>query len=869
MKVRAIRVAEFARFSEPVALEGLTGGLDLVLGPNEAGKSTLFKALHLALFEKHSSRKAELSSIQPYGGGAPLVEVEFKAANETWRLKKRFLSERSAELVSLTTGNLARGSEAEDALEQLLDLKASAGRFPMLWLAQGELLDKAEIKPESEAVVRSAIDREVAAVAGGGTARRVRQRVKAALDELVTAQRGQRRGRFLEATRAAERVANDLGLARAAFSEAETLLTRLAALGAVLDKNTQPGEVEALRQNLSEAEIRLKEAQNEIATRDAARVALADARTTQHAASLAERALDEGLAEMERLEIAARQEAIEKSALHERLSAVDAELGEATEALAASRRGLEVAEDVMKRAAAVARLKDLSARVIRARAATERISALQDALHGSPLDEAVVRDARKLASRIAEGAARLEAASTAVTVKYAPKSEQRIVVDGRVVADGERVVATVPLVLEVAGLGRIEIVPGASKDRDQLESALAADRRTLGRIVTALGVEDVQTLEARHESARSIASEIEAARAEVSGIAPEGVESLEIQLQAVADHIGPDPGSNDAVDVEAVTREIDQHRERLQALEAACRAAASSRETLRQQIAVLTTRSEERERRRHDLGASLPVPELRSQRRMETVMAAEAANRALDETLRLHAIAASRAVDQDGMAQLEQSVAEAREASRRNDQAIAALNAERARIEGALEAARREDIGSRVALLEVEADRAQARLDDIAEEVQALQLLDQELAAEEDRLRESYLAPVIGRLGPFIEMVFPDAALTLGRGYAVDSLSRGARAEELKRLSDGTREQIAVLVRLAFGRLLADQGAGVPLVLDDALVYSDDQRIAAMHRALEAAAQAHQVIVLSCREQSFAGLDGNRVALVPWRQARS
>jgi hypothetical protein len=57
--------------------------------------------------------------------------------------------------------------------------------------------------------------------------------------------------------------------------------------------------------------------------------------------------------------------------------------------------------------------------------------------------------------------------------------------------------------------------------------------------------------------------------------------------------------------------------------------------------------------------------------------------------------------------------------------------------------------------------------------------------------------------------------------------------------------------------------------LDDALVYSDDQRIAAMHRALEAAAQAHQVIVLSCREQSFAGLDGNRVALVPWRQARS
>jgi hypothetical protein len=147
-------------------------------------------------------------------------------------------------------------------------------------------------------------------------------------------------------------------------------------------------------------------------------------------------------------------------------------------------------------------------------------------------------------------------------------------------------------------------------------------------------------------------------------------------------------------------------------------------------------------------------------------------------------------------------------------------------------------------------------------------LLEAELGAEEARLQASYLAPVLARLGPYLDLVFPDAAIALGAGYGVEGLLRGSEQEAFRRLSDGTREQIAVLVRLAFARLLADQGLGVPLLLDDALVYSDDRRIADMHRALEAAARVHQVIVLTCREQSFAGLRGERVVLKPWTRRR-
>ena len=74
-----------------------------------------------------------------------------------------------------------------------------------------------------------------------------------------------------------------------------------------------------------------------------------------------------------------------------------------------------------------------------------------------------------------------------------------------------------------------------------------------------------------------------------------------------------------------------------------------------------------------------------------------------------------------------------------------------------------------------------------------------------------------------------------------------------------------MLVRLGFGRLLAEAGKPAPLILDDALVYSDDTRIERMFEALALAARSHQVLVLTCRERTFASLGGNRIAIADWR----
>ncbi|HEY8578917.1 MAG TPA: hypothetical protein VIL72_03470, partial [Beijerinckiaceae bacterium] len=87
--------------------------------------------------------------------------------------------------------------------------------------------------------------------------------------------------------------------------------------------------------------------------------------------------------------------------------------------------------------------------------------------------------------------------------------------------------------------------------------------------------------------------------------------------------------------------------------------------------------------------------------------------------------------------------------------------------------------------------------------------------------------------------------------------------EMFDRLSHGTREQIAVLVRLAMGGLLHERGEDVPIILDDALVFCDDERIERMFDALNRAAQRQQVIVLTCRGASFRSLGGKALEIAP------
>ena len=69
---------------------------------------------------------------------------------------------------------------------------------------------------------------------------------------------------------------------------------------------------------------------------------------------------------------------------------------------------------------------------------------------------------------------------------------------------------------------------------------------------------------------------------------------------------------------------------------------------------------------------------------------------------------------------------------------------------------------------------------------------------------------------------------------------------------------------------LADlDGNTLAAILDDALVFTDDDRIERMFDALHRQAGDLQIIVLSCRQRAFRGLGGNSLHLTPVPAAKA
>jgi uncharacterized protein YhaN len=139
-------------------------------------------------------------------------------------------------------------------------------------------------------------------------------------------------------------------------------------------------------------------------------------------------------------------------------------------------------------------------------------------------------------------------------------------------------------------------------------------------------------------------------------------------------------------------------------------------------------------------------------------------------------------------------------------------------------------------------------------EVKVLRLLSEELRKAESEAKARYLGPVLTRVQPYLRVLLPGADLMLDEDLHIASLKRHGMAEEFAKLSEGTQEQIAVLTRLAFAELLLDQGRPATVILDDALVFSDDDRIERMFDIMTRAAERVQIVVLTCRRRLFTRL---------------
>jgi hypothetical protein len=127
MILKSLEVENFRKFREPLRIDGFTDGLNIVVEPNETGKSTLLEALRAAFFIRYSAKTELVRSYVPTGDDvAPRVTVGFGLNGQTWRLEKQFMKSPS---VRLTGASGRRESDAaEEALQELLGFERGNNR---------------------------------------------------------------------------------------------------------------------------------------------------------------------------------------------------------------------------------------------------------------------------------------------------------------------------------------------------------------------------------------------------------------------------------------------------------------------------------------------------------------------------------------------------------------------------------------------------------------------------------------------------------------------------------------------------------------------------------------------------------------------
>jgi DNA repair exonuclease SbcCD ATPase subunit len=469
----------------------------------------------------------------------------------------------------------------------------------------------------------------------------------------------------------------------------------------------------------------------------------------------------------------------------------------------------------------------------------ERLQATLDAA------ESQQRGLQRLAQAIRQrddGQAALRAAASEVHFELEPQGLEQVWVHGRPLGEASRSLRIVdPLDIEIAGVGRIQVRPVVA-DRRRLQASLKDAERRIARELEVLGLRRPNPRARQLEfelaadaplvgQAAGLRSEAEPPCWPEAAAVDTALAEAERQIDGLANQLRP------------ARRELDLAVEARHAKRAAHGQAVQGREQAERRLEQLRAELAEAER-------AAPEADLaaRSAALQGELALAEARLRQLQE----QAPAPSLETLEQRIAELRQTLEGRAGALRARELTIERL---RARIQALSGGGLDERLaGARRRFEELERECAKYR-----GEVEALELLLRVLRDAERAAKERYVGPLVRRIRPHLDALLPGADLEVDAEFRIAAIARHGGTESFERLSDGTREQIAVLIRLAFAELLADQGRPAVVVLDDALVFSDDQRIEQMFEILVRTAARLQIIVLTCRERVFADLPAQRL----------
>lgn len=852
MKIHRIVLRDFAGV-EHSELEPAESGVTVVVGPNESGKSSLLTAVELLFEFKDSSKHQRVREVKPtHRDAGPFVEVEMSAGPYRFTYAKRWLKSPVTEL-SIHAPQRAQftGQDAHERVDRMLAETVDDDLWRALRQAQGHSLDQADL-----AVVGS-LHRALGEVADDAAV--------GEHDDLLAAVRAERDRYYTETGRERKALEEPRSALEAARDDAEAARTVLTAIARTLDRHRDLGhELEVARASLVEQRAerdRLRAARRDV---DALIRTVQDA-THEHRARQTERLrLHERVAERARL--------VEQ---HDRRDAARTAAGAARDAAASAAQQAEArlrAEDDAVKEAEAAQVeltsrRDALKRIAEARrdldevqrvagrletidATTAELARLEQALEENRLGEEALRellDAHATAESLSSQA-RSEApvvtverlGSAAVTVDGGPLEARQF--DTRALRD---------VTVEVSDVVRVTVNP----DHDSRRRAQAAEaaRDDLRRRLDEHGVADIgQARDRRAERARLEDRRRDRLAERAAALGHDTREQLAARRDAAsrrAEAAQAGSAHDDPADLESVEQALQEATDALQEARRVQDRARAARTSADSAAVEARVNAESADREYDDVRILLEAAREQESDDAVHVALAEAED-AFERSAEVLA-AAEAARDERDVATLEERVEYAASAVESTAARITALEADVHGLAGELRAREAEGWHDRLLDAEGRAADLERLLDRRLARAAAARLLDDTLQTHRRAAQSRYVAPFAREFESLARIVFgDDASVQVSDDLRIAARTLDGVTVPFDSLSGGAREQLALLGRLATARLV-DADGGAPLIIDDALGFSDAERRRRIAALLSLVGKQAQIIVLTCEPERY------------------
>jgi uncharacterized protein YhaN len=843
-------------------------GVTVVSGPNEVGKSSMIEALDLLLESKDRSAKKDVKLVKPtHADVGSEITAEISTGPYRFVYRKRFHKQFETALTILEPRReQLTGDEAHDRVRSMLEQTVDTG----LWQAQRVLqsasttaVDLSACDALSRALDVAATDCATAqsTSALSSTEPVLIEKIDAEYARYFTAT-GRPTGEWAAATGSLKSADDEVAQCISALAEVDERVARHAAL---------TGQLGALAGDRAVAAQRLSAAER---AADAVAALVDEHRTAQQRATTAKAEHSAAAAaHRERLRLraevsdragaldsartAAVQAAEAEAVGQEMVALADRTAQQAADGLQAIRARVAGARTALASSAAAAEAQRIANRLGRIDATQRELAAVAGRLQSITLTERAFR-AVETAAKAVE-IARAQAELAAPTAQLTAESAVEIVIGDRSVAlaPGETVdlVVNETTTIRLPGLLTTTLRPDVAAVESHAKLVAAQDH--LAGLLAGSGVGDLdEAVRLDHERRQLAGQQVQLTERLGGLLGTDDPARLRCRLAELRE--GPaavepatDPTQLQA-ELDAAQAECDTAEAHLATQQKVAAAAAAQLAERSTSVAVLRDKAV-------SAGTELATVEDRlAQARTESAdddlavraeQAAQSAHTADTAFSELSARLAAAGVDAVTAELAAARTADA-ELDRRHHEAEQALRNESVALDvigtqgraGKLDAARirREHAAAEHA-------RVQGRAD-------AAKMLRTVMARHRDDSRQRYVEPFrteVERLG---RTVFgPTFEVDVDRDLQIRTRTLDGRTVPFDSLSGGAKEQLGIVARLAVAALVAKEDT-VPVMIDDALGFTDADRLARMGAVFDTVGADGQVIVLTCSPERYDGV---------------